>query len=349
MAKIDGKKILDNVRKVSSSTAGKVSDVAGNVAQTVKKAAENVGSTAQTTAEKIKSKVKKNEPVDEIKDEEKAEKNKKVNMDDMLKNTIDEYNYTYTEMNDNGMNLYVERERSLDLIVNVENLVNSIANHPKSFDADISEIQLYRIEFQNVCDFTKRELAAAQKSVVGAGGGVVAGAAVASVAPTAAMWIATTFGTASTGTAISSLSGAAATNAALAWLGGGALTAGGGGMAAGNAFLAMAGPIGWSIAGATLLASVVLFARKKAKTNKKRKEEIEKVKINTEAVREAAAKIEVILDETSTLRKELSVQYNKCLIAYGKSFMDVSEEQQMELGTLVNNTKSLAVSLGKNL
>lgn len=43
----------------------------------------------------------------------------------------------------------------------------------------------------------------------------------------------TLFGSASTGTAISSLSGAAATNATLAWFGGGALTAGGTGMTGG--------------------------------------------------------------------------------------------------------------------
>lgn len=48
----------------------------------------------------------------------------------------------------------------------------------------------------------------------------------------------TAFATASTGTAISSLSGAAATNAVLAWLGGGAVAAGGGGMAAGATVLA---------------------------------------------------------------------------------------------------------------
>jgi hypothetical protein len=51
------------------------------------------------------------------------------------------------------------------------------------------------------------------------------------------MGIAYTFGTTSTGIAISSLSGAAATNASLAWLGGGALSAGGGGMAAGAALI----------------------------------------------------------------------------------------------------------------
>lgn len=52
-----------------------------------------------------------------------------------------------------------------------------------------------------------------------------------------AMWVATTWGTAGTGTAISSLSGAAASNAALAWLGGGTVASGGGGMAAGAAVL----------------------------------------------------------------------------------------------------------------
>lgn len=50
--------------------------------------------------------------------------------------------------------------------------------------------------------------------------------------------------TASTGTAIASLTGAAATNATLAWLGGGALSAGGLGMAGGTAVLGgfVAGP-----------------------------------------------------------------------------------------------------------
>lgn len=52
-----------------------------------------------------------------------------------------------------------------------------------------------------------------------------------------AMWVATTWGTAGTGTAISSLSGAAASNAAMAWLGGGTVASGGGGMAAGAAVL----------------------------------------------------------------------------------------------------------------
>ena len=141
------------------------------------------------------------------------------------------------------MQLFGERNRAVDTIGFVENLINSIANRPKSFDADFEEIETSRDTFLNSCDFSQRELQAAREAAGGAGAGLAAGASVAFMAPTAAMWVATTFGTASTGTAISTLSGAAASNAALAWLGGGALSAGGGGVAAGNALLAMAGPM----------------------------------------------------------------------------------------------------------
>lgn len=64
--------------------------------------------------------------------------------------------------------------------------------------------------------------------------------------------------TASTGTAISSLSGVAATNAILAWLGGGSLAAGGGGMAAGTVVL---GAItAGATAGVTVLAAGILVS-----------------------------------------------------------------------------------------
>ena len=66
---------------------------------------------------------------------------------------------------------------------------------------------------------------------------------------------ATMFATASTGTAISTLSGVAATNATLAWFGGGALSAGGLGMAGGMAVLGgiVAAPV-LAVGGAVLAA-----------------------------------------------------------------------------------------------
>ena len=69
--------------------------------------------------------------------------------------------------------------------------------------------------------------------------GGAAGATAAVAAPHAALLGVSSFATASTGIAISSLSGAAATNATLAWLGGGSLATGGGGMAAGSAVLGL--------------------------------------------------------------------------------------------------------------
>lgn len=270
-------------------------------------------------------------------------------LDRMLEESISEYNAAYTTMNDYGVQLFVERNRAVDSIGFVENLINSIANHPKSFDTDSEEIRMNRQEFLNTCDFGQKELEAARAAAGGAGAGIAAGASAAFMAPTAAMWVATTFGTASTGTAISALSGVAAQNAALAWLGGGALSAGGGGMAAGNALLAMAGPIGWSIAGATLLTSILLFTSKKTKLNRQKNEEIESVKKNTESVKEMGEQVHTILTETMAMRSGLNEAYSKCLNLFGKDYSSFTSEQKSSLGAVVNNTRALSAMFKKTV
>lgn len=267
---------------------------------------------------------------------------KLTELDRMLQESVTEYNDAYTIMNDKGVQLYIERCRALDLISFVESLVNSIANRPKSFDAEFEEIYIYRKKFTESREFADRELQEARKAAAGAGAGLAAGASVAFMAPTAAMWVATTFGTASTGAAISTLSGAAATNSALAWLGGGALAAGGGGMTAGSALLALAGPVGWSIAGATLLSSILLFTSKKAKLNKQKNEEIQAVKQNIESVRELDGNISLILSETTEMRSGLNDMMVKSLSLFGADYLTLDESQKQLLGTLVNNTKTLS-------
>lgn len=274
---------------------------------------------------------------------------KLTELDRMLESSITEYNNEYTLMNDKGVKLFVERNRSVDSIAMVENLINSIANHPKSFDADFAEIATNRDKFLDSCAFADKELRAARTAAGGAGAGLAAGASVAFMAPTAAMWIATTFGTASTGAAISTLSGAAATNAALAWLGGGALAAGGGGVSAGSALLALAGPVGCTIAGATLLSSILLFAKKKAKLNKEKNEEIESVKNNIELVKEMDGKISALLDETVSIRENLNKSFMGSMKLYGNDYSQLDEGQKLELGALVNNTKALSAMFGKTI
>lgn len=86
----------------------------------------------------------------------------------------------------------------------------------------------------------RQDYQALKDAGLGVGAGLGGGAALAFGAYNGTMMLAT----ASTGTAISSLSGVAATNATLAWLGGGSLATGGGGMALGTAVLGgiVAGP-----------------------------------------------------------------------------------------------------------
>lgn len=268
---------------------------------------------------------------------------------DPYEEVVAAYNVAFTAMNDKGLSLLRQRERSADLIELVELLVNSIANTPKSFEVLFGEIDAQKADFLNAEEFARKDLEAAKQSAAGAGAGFATGAAVVSVAPSAAMWVATTFGAASTGTAISTLSGAAASNAALAWLGGGALAAGGGGTAAGGALLALAGPVGWTVAGASLLASIALFSKQKLRNREAKQEALATVKRNIASVKGGDAQIDDLLQKTTTLRIELMNCYGKALVYFGADFLSLSASQQDSLVVLVNNTNSCAALLAKRI
>ncbi len=268
---------------------------------------------------------------------------------DPYEDAVAAYNVAYTGMNDAGLALLRQRERSTDLIEHVEALVNSIANTPKSFDAAFGRIDVDKAEFLDVEEFARRDLEAARRSAAGGGAGFAAGAAVASVAPSAAMWVATTFGAASTGTAISALSGAAATNAALAWLGGGALAAGGGGTAMGGAILALSGPIGWSVAGAAILASVALFAWKKGETREEKQEALGAVTRNTARVEELATRVDALLRRTDELRTLLTTSYREAMRSFGADFSALPASDRSRLAALVNSTQACAALLSERV
>lgn len=278
-----------------------------------------------------------------------AENKKKRVLDEELKKAVAIYNQEYSILNDTGIELFYLRKRTLDLVENVEYLINSIANHPKEFDKEISEINIIKDNFKQICDYTKEELEMTQKSAITAGVGVTGGLAILNLAPSAAMWVATTFGTASTGTAISTLSGAAATNAALAWLGGGSLAAGGAGVAGGNALLALAGPIGLSIAGASLLTSIIILSKNKRKIDKEKIDEIEKIKVNTQKIVETSNKIKILLEENKALCTSITKNYKKALYVFNKDYKIIGDEDKLILGSIVNETKAIAKSIEKGI
>ena len=318
-----------------------IKDISGNAAHLVKKGVDRVDVDA------IKEKA--GNLKDSVEDTKEKLEQKRNELDNQLTDAIYEYNEQYAKLNDEGINLFLQRSRAVDVIDNVSQLVSSIANSPKSFEAAFEEVQKDKAEFRNAEDFAVKELDAARQAAGGAGAGIAAGAAVMAAAPTGAMWIATTFGTASTGTAISALSGVAAENAALAWLGGGALAAGGGGMSAGSALLALAGPVGMGIAGMSLLASIALFTKKRIKNTKEKHEEIASVKKNTAELEKCTYQIQHILAETVTLRDALAGQFSDNMGLYEANYSELDEEAKLRLGTMVNNTKALSALFKKTI
>lgn len=218
----------------------------------------------------------------------------------------------------------------------IQNQFDKIRNLPPERQREYQKVKERCWEWRQHVEKIERDYNSAQKAEK-VGGAVFGGlgVSVAAMGPTAAMGIATTFGVASTGTAISSLSGAAATNAALAWLGGGTLATGGGGIAGGTALLALAGPVGWSIAGAALLGSVVLFWLSKSE-----KERLENIWLNISkrdqesyklAIVEINERIKSIINETEILNKAIVE-----ISSYGLDFSTMTEDQQNTLCSYVN-------------
>ena len=256
-------------------------------------------------------------------------KNKLQIAQDEAQAAIDKTNEKITELGEHTNTLY-------SALNNIQELFDAIRNVPSEKRIEYEKLKEIRLNWKQQAEKIEGDYKAAVVKDAGAGvAGVGAGVAVVALGPTAAMGIATTFGVASTGTAISTLSGAAATNAALAWLGGGALAAGGGGMAAGNAFLALAGPIGWAIAGVALVASGLMFW--KSLSDKKHIEDIftliskRDVKSYELAIVELNERISRIINESELLNNAISK-----IESFGTDYNQMTEEQQFELGSYVN-------------
>ena len=219
---------------------------------------------------------------------------------------------------------------------NIQEAFDEIRNVPSEKKLQYEELKQIRLHWNQQAEKIEKDYkgAAVKNAGVGAAGAGV-GVAVVTMGPTVAMGVATTFGVASTGTAISTLSGAAATNAALAWLGGGALAAGGGGMAAGETFLALAGPIGWAIAGVALLTSGILMW--KSLSDKKHIEDVftliskRDVTSYDLAIVELNERIARIDDESGKLHDA-----NDDIRSFGLDYNAMSEAQQYALGSYVN-------------
>lgn len=274
--------------------------------------------------------------------------NAKENAIKRLKTAESKYNNLGEKANRLASDLYRSRKSASIAIDRVEEYVTSLANTPKEFVKEIAEVKLSIKEFNEAVRIEKENSANNIKGATAAAAGTAAGGAIAALGPTAAMTIATTFGTASTGTAIASLSGAAANSAALAWLGGGSLAAGGGGMAAGNALLALAGPVGWGIAGVFVVGGGAFAAHK----NKKAAEEASKIACEIEnritVLRPKVVQLEYLRNETDKLNSTLGTSL-LMVNTYPKDYCAFSQEQKQALATLINNVRAMGKLINERI
>ncbi len=260
-----------------------------------------------------------------------------------LKTSVEEHAKAREDATEASAELLSQRRRAAnEVIERVEGYVNSLAHSPKEFDKTVEQYRVESGRFESQAE--RLEVEAAQSTTVGSAtgtAGAVAGVGVAALGPSAAVAVATTFGTASTGTAISALSGAAATNAALAWLGGGALAAGGGGMAAGNALLALAGPVGWTVAGVTLAGSAAYLHSKNRKQAEGATQRRVEVEAEIRSLRAAKAEIEGLSASVSRHADGCLGDLDWLEREAPRDYGEFGNAEKERLAALVNHIRSL--------
>lgn len=165
-------------------------------------------------------------------------------------------------------------------------------------------------------------------SGLGVGAGLGGGAALAFGAYNGTLLLAT----ASTGTAISTLSGAAATNATLAWLGGGSLAAGGAGVAGGIMVL------GGVVAGPALAIFGHIVGNKGEEALNKARSNVEQARTIRDEAKLMSAKLQAIQDiaglangtfsKTSSLLRHSVRELSNVIGAHGEDYQALSPDSR---------------------
>lgn len=216
-----------------------------------------------------------------------------------------EYKLTGERANKDVVSLYYKRKEALHCIEQAELFLKK---QPDFGIDNISKIAEYRASIRLFVEAVQNEGNGSHQFERSTGQFIGQAAAAcatfAAFGPTAAMALATTFGTTATRTAISALSGAAATNASLAWLGGGSLAAGASGFAAASAILSLAGPIGLAIG--TMTAGIAGF-----KLASKNKEIADKASLMSSEINRAKDKLDRAIETVNNIRSEISDYIDK--------------------------------------
>lgn len=168
-----------------------------------------------------------------------------------------------------------------------------------------SSVGLEELKNLHIDENTFQELKELGNFAIEVAGGVAAGAVGGALTALGAYGAATTFASASTGTAIAALSGAAASNATLAFFGGGSLAAGGLGVVGGMAVL------GGLVAGPALMVMGMI-------TRAKSQEKLENALSNKAQADEIVESLNAASAQCSAIRRRTYMFYN--LLAHLDSY-----------------------------
>ncbi len=221
-------------------------------------------------------------------------------------NAVHKFEKRNTETTDLMDKLGKQELKILNSFEKFSDLIEKIQGRPEFKAYDKEGINLPEYEAEEL----KKVSAGAGVLLGGIGGaaaGTAGGFAAAGVTTSAVMAL----GTASTGTAISTLSGVAATNATLAALGGGATAAGGGGMALGSMVL------GGATLGVGLLVGGVIFNLTGSKLSNKADEAYAQAMRTEKEVNEIVGYLDDLSEVATNFRNSLTnveKQYNKRLL-----------------------------------
>ena len=177
-------------------------------------------------------------------------------------------------------------------------IINFITGFERIKNIDFqSSVGLEELKNLHIDENTFQELKELGNFAIEVAGGAAAGAVGGALTALGAYGAATTFASASTGTAIASLSGAAASNATLAFFGGGSLATGGLGMAGGMAVL------GGLVAGPALMVMGMI-------TGAKSQEKLENALSNKAQADEIVESLNAASVQCSAIRRRTYMFYN---------------------------------------
>lgn len=261
-----------------------------------------------------------------------------------LKKICDEYTYKRDRLVKLAQQLFEKRKGYVNTICTIAEELENISGLPKWCEESMNEW------FENIRDFqtaVKYEndpqkfeeltIESGRAAAYWAGGAAAAGGALGAFGSTAAMSVATVLGTASTGTAISTLSGAAATNAALAWLGGGTVAAGGAGVAGGSFILGLFGPIGAAIAGVSAISGIALVRSKNRKQVENIDKHIDSIRHDVQSLDQKIQRLWQIMnrsDYNNENRLKPTIKWINEI--QPKNYKEWNDDQRHELEKLVN-------------